>query len=159
MQDKIGSSWLRYAGKKGKKVCKIGLPRNYETQLNHEKEVQETWIRALSREFRVSELPKEIDSNPDHRQKTNIMCRCPRRLDIQKELGWDLVRHGTSAKFGEIACTSTENWNELQETCERGEATEESCLHSQRELKWSSRDLYGEELEFEDDPRSSTFFS
>ncbi len=67
--------------------CKVELPGNYETQLNREKEAQETLIRALSRGFRVSERPEEMDSNPDHRQKTNIMSGCPRHLYIQKKLG------------------------------------------------------------------------
>ncbi len=52
----------------------------------------------------------------------------------------------TRSVVGEVIRIPKENWNELQETCERGEAVGESCLHSQTELKWSSGDLYGEEL-------------
>ena len=132
-------------GKHEKNVCKMKLLRDYETRLNHEIEVSETWIRALRREnFSVSERPKEMDSNPDHREKTNIVSRCPQHLDIQKELGWDLVLQGTSAgswvRFlahpkriemssrrpakGEkppekVVCTPKENWNEVQETSMR----------------------------------------
>ena len=111
-----------------------------ETQLSREKEVQEAWIRALSREFRVSERPEKMDSNPDHRQKTNIMSGCPQHLDVQKELGWDLVLQETSARKwvrfaahpkrnelnsrrpanGEkppekVVCTPKENWDGNQE--------------------------------------------
>ncbi len=106
--------------------------------------------------FRVSERPKEMDSNPDHQQKTSIMSRHPKRTGMRSGFARDVCK-----KLGETACTSKENWNEPQETCERGQAIGGSCLHSQRELKWSSRELYGveEELKFEDDPSSSTLCS
>ena len=81
-----------------------------------------------------------MDSNPDHRQKTNIMSGRPQRLGIQKELAWDLVLQGTSARnwvrmpahpkrievssrrpatgekpSEEVVCTPKETWNRVQE--------------------------------------------
>ena len=69
LQDEIESSWLHYARKMREKCVQMKLPRNYETQLNCEKDVQETWIRALIKEFRISERPEEMDSKPDRREK------------------------------------------------------------------------------------------
>ena len=82
-----------------------------------------------------------MDSNPDNHQKTNIVSGCPRHLDIQKELGWDLVPQGTSAgswvrllahpkrtemssrrpakgekPLEKVVCIPKENWSGVQET-------------------------------------------
>ena len=95
--------------------------RNLTEELNQARKGagEKCWIqtRALSYEFeKVSECSEEEGSNPYHRQKTNIMSGRPQLLNIQKELGWDLVLQGTS----EIG------WD---------------CLHIRRELRWAPGDL------------------
>ena len=88
-----------------------------------------------------------MDSKPDRRQKTNIMSGCPQHLDIQKELGWDLVLQGTSAgswvrlpaypkrdeknsrrRLGEAASTSKENWEKFQKASRSWRAESVSSL-------------------------------
>ena len=65
LQDEIESLGLRYARKMREKCVQMRLSRNYqETQLEHEKEGQETWNTALSREFTVSEQPEDKHFNP-----------------------------------------------------------------------------------------------
>ena len=120
-----------------KKCVQMKLSRScYETQLNQVKEVQETSIRALSREFRVSEHPRTWIQMQACQQKTNIMSGCPQHLGIQKEVGWNLVLHlemsagswvrlsahskreemnSRRKRLGEAVCTSEENWEEFHE--------------------------------------------
>ena len=51
------------------------------------KEYKKLEIELQAESFGVSERTREMDSKPDHRQKTNLMSGCPQHLDIQKELG------------------------------------------------------------------------
>ncbi len=106
-----------------------------------EKEYEKLELELSAESFRVSERPKEMDSNPDDHQKTNIVSGCPRHLDIQKGLGWDLVLRGTSAgswvrwlthpkriemssrrpakgekPLEKVVCIPKENWSGVQAT-------------------------------------------
>ncbi len=62
-----------------------------------------------------------------------------------------------------VAWTIKENWDELQETCEKGGAARRDCLHSHRELRWrperSGDEELGEKFEALSGPSSSTFVS
>ena len=119
LQDENGSSWLHYASKMREKCVQIELPRNYGAQLNQEKEVQETWNRALNSEFRTSRWdgfkvrsPTEdqhhvwVSSTSRHPKRTGMKSRASRRrlqevgwggLHVQRETKWtpgeDWVKH------------------------------------------------------------------
>ncbi len=125
-----------------RKMCaRWSYPETMKLDSIMKKKYKKVDLELWAESFRVSERPKEMDSNPDHRQKTNIVSGSQRYLDIQKELGWDLVLQGTSARSWvrlpahpkrievssrrpakrekppeKVVCTPKENWNGIQET-------------------------------------------
>ena len=89
---RISRLWLCYAGKMRKKCVQMKLSRDYyETQINEEKEVQETWIknRDISEEFREESrnTSRTLIQVQACRQKINITSGCLQHFYIQEELG------------------------------------------------------------------------
>ena len=99
-------------------------------------------------------------SSPDHHQKTNTVSGCPRHVDIEKELGWDLVLRGTSAESWVKLLAPPKRIEMSSRIPLRGQKPPEKVVSSPKEnWKGTQKTFVEEGLKFEDDPSSLILFS